>query len=1280
MQSDNGNATLKHPALSIYTIGIASLVLEGRIISTDEDDEGFKVSSGQSVGDIIDVGTGSSSGEASVSRNSVMQRISEKLWSLRQIPGVNNEIIETSTAIPLQSHDDTYEHFRMRSLNTNSFQHNLTRSTMPTAPTSSSSAASVLHDIDVDWNDTSILYNGLEKIQMPTSPIKLQSQHSFRNTSNPMARHHEQVLKMYKNKEKCANGSSMSYIQSKPRQGPHCEQFLKNICVIKVETSEDNDHVCNHISSYCRRWQFYLRKLAQLLARGEDTCIEVYLGPENNAILLEQWIFCIVDKPSTTTMTIQALCNAIRSQLYFSQTSSWVDLLKKSSVNGDINIVNEQLPRPFSPEVMQNPRLKKNFKSKQVNLDILFRIKPVDGSSCFNDKPNVHIFPDTIVAENLAIRVCLKSLPRLDKIPTLNTEKANLNGFLCDNSIYISLDGPSTVTVPSSPPSAVSSNHLINDRLSYISCHVKGKHRCRNDEDEEDVELLSSLDSTDTAGASCSNIQNTNNTAPTTSLSHRERQLLKYKKRLMKREKAKKKQDGDQTSVSSLNSTISEEFTSCDIPISINDTQAPLYDVNKPDSAAGVMVEITKNTTANNHNNNSYTNHSLKTLSIATQTDYDVNDQLMNHNHHYHYQHRRSSCDNCGNKLQCWNCDNKIININTKQESLSSLSSLISVTSMSTAPSATITSSAGAIGTMIGNQGDLLLQAIQRTADAHTNDDNIGYDPNEEDNTSLSVMDIRNKCDNNNYNNNNKEVDQELIKESKQDRDCHLCKRQKTKHNYTSVTSVNGGSYRRTMSECLVGVNDDDDNSTTMNYSPSNPSTNYDDTEFNYTASTSQLDQEAFKSELKNYRRAFSEDVINVLAGEESTSNDDDDCLTILCHCDKIQQKKTKTAHGMSLSAKLKLTPNVNLQQQYHFESSSSCSRDYMSISPHKKHTSLGNHKQIPKNLSNVFNQQFQNDSGIVLDISSPASDGVFSYNSSPAANYPPRFLSVNSMLKRFRHISDPSSMSECSIVDLTDDEDDLKGMLPVEESGKMLLPPAKLKPPTKSKISSLYKKFVHKTHAAFSKLPLLGTLEESLLRDRFTPKSIVNGFKVLLGASGSFCPTQLTIPAQTFFYEFHGLKHMATPYVCEFRLSRRGYSIPRSGTVQATLLNPLGTVVRMFVVPYDFRDMPLMSKTFIRQRVLALDDGISLKEADQLSTAEQMKYLRYVIHLRFQTGRSGRLCLHTDVKLLISRRTDQDTAAAHAKNSLESLNDLKLITIIADQPKYSTRIDKPLI
>lgn len=78
-----------------------------------------------------------------------------------------------------------------------------------------------------------------------------------------------------------------------------------------------------------------------------------------------------------------------------------------------------------------------------------------------------------------------------------------------------------------------------------------------------------------------------------------------------------------------------------------------------------------------------------------------------------------------------------------------------------------------------------------------------------------------------------------------------------------------------------------------------------------------------------------------------------------------------------------------------------------------------------------------------------------------------------------------------------------------------------------------------------------------------------------------------------------------------------RKYSIPRSGTVQATLLNPQGTVVRMFFVQYDFRDMPAMSQTFVRQRVLAIDEHISQKNVEQMSTSEQMKHLRYVINLR---------------------------------------------------------------
>jgi len=49
----------------------------------------------------------------------------------------------------------------------------------------------------------------------------------------------------------------------------------------------------------------------------------------------------------------------------------------------------------------------------------------------------------------------------------------------------------------------------------------------------------------------------------------------------------------------------------------------------------------------------------------------------------------------------------------------------------------------------------------------------------------------------------------------------------------------------------------------------------------------------------------------------------------------------------------------------------------------------------------------------------------------------------------------------------------------------------------------------------------------------------------------------------------------------------KKGYNVPRAGTIQLTLFNPLKTVVKMFVVPYDLTDMPPGSCTFLRQRTL---------------------------------------------------------------------------------------------
>lgn len=55
-----------------------------------------------------------------------------------------------------------------------------------------------------------------------------------------------------------------------------------------------------------------------------------------------------------------------------------------------------------------------------------------------------------------------------------------------------------------------------------------------------------------------------------------------------------------------------------------------------------------------------------------------------------------------------------------------------------------------------------------------------------------------------------------------------------------------------------------------------------------------------------------------------------------------------------------------------------------------------------------------------------------------------------------------------------------------------------------------------------------------------------------------------------------------------------------------------------MFFVTYDLRDMPTMSQTFIRQRMLATDDSTIQRDVDKMSCAEQMKLMRYSIHLRY--------------------------------------------------------------
>lgn len=193
----------------------------------------------------------------------------------------------------------------------------------------------------------------------------------------------------------------------------------------------------------------------------------------------------------------------------------------------------------------------------------------------------------------------------------------------------------------------------------------------------------------------------------------------------------------------------------------------------------------------------------------------------------------------------------------------------------------------------------------------------------------------------------------------------------------------------------------------------------------------------------------------------------------------------------------------------------------------------------------------------------------------------------------------------------------------------------------------------------------LLGSFEECVLNGRLEPVSTVQGFTAEIAASGAFCPKRTTKPVTVFFYTLCDNDQISSPYMGHINLGKKGYHVPNKGTVQVTLFNPHGTVVKMFVVMYDLSDMPPNSRTFVRQRTLNMPVGAS----DSDPNAHQ--WLRYLIHLRFVSSKSGKIYLHTDIRMLIFRKSDADAATLH-KTSVPY--ELRSFTHGPTNPKFSPR------
>ncbi|XP_046462221.1 protein FAM214A-like [Daphnia pulex] len=209
--------------------------------------------------------------------------------------------------------------------------------------------------------------------------------------------------------------------------------------------------------------------------------------------------------------------------------------------------------------------------------------------------------------------------------------------------------------------------------------------------------------------------------------------------------------------------------------------------------------------------------------------------------------------------------------------------------------------------------------------------------------------------------------------------------------------------------------------------------------------------------------------------------------------------------------------------------------------------------------------------------------------------------------------------------------------------------------------------KFLRSPPLRMSSSPLLGSFEECLLNGRLEPMSTVEGFGAELGASGSFCPSHELLPVSVFFYNIGGFESdkSGSPYLAHLNLGAKGYQVPRRGTVQLTLFNPQGTVVKMFVILFDLTEMPPNSETFLRQRTFYMPSH----ETD--ASPVSAKWLRYLIHLRFRSSKSGRIHLHTDIRMIVLRKSDVDTASAHIA---ESSYEWKSFTRGPSSPRFSSR------
>uniref|UniRef100_A0A915D7R3 Atos-like conserved domain-containing protein n=1 Tax=Ditylenchus dipsaci TaxID=166011 RepID=A0A915D7R3_9BILA len=200
----------------------------------------------------------------------------------------------------------------------------------------------------------------------------------------------------------------------------------------------------------------------------------------------------------------------------------------------------------------------------------------------------------------------------------------------------------------------------------------------------------------------------------------------------------------------------------------------------------------------------------------------------------------------------------------------------------------------------------------------------------------------------------------------------------------------------------------------------------------------------------------------------------------------------------------------------------------------------------------------------------------------------------------------------------------------------------------------------------------LLCNFEESALNGRLEPVNNAQGFQLQIAVAGTFS-SQLTIPCTTSYFKgISEADEAPSLYLGHCNLSkirRKELQIPKMCTLQAVLLNPQGSVVKIFLVNVDVRDMPARSKTFLRQRTFAVPTEQQQKSTNKNATDLNgctKSVLKFLIHIRLASDYKSRVFLHSDIKMLLSNKGSDLEGLELISTKLDASTEMP------QEPKYS--------